>query len=154
MKDLGLSGHAAQNLSIKIEVDSNPPLGWRTETTLVNKTYLFSLVHFDLPSMYATKLHACFFRKYTKGRDFYDLIWYLGKKTRPNYAVLNNAIKQTEGRNFGINEHAFKDFLLTEIQRIDFEKAKADVERFLEDKSELKLFNLKIIENTIKSVYA
>jgi len=154
MKELELSHLAAQNLSINLEVDSNPPSGGRTENTLVNKIYMFNLVHFDLPSLYATKLHACFFRKYTKGRDFYDFIWYLGRKVKPSYELLNNVIRQTEGRDLGVEERNFKDFLLAKIKKIDFEKAKSDVERFLEDKSELRLFNIKIIQDTINSVYS
>lgn len=154
LKQLGLSNLKNQNLSIKIEVDSNPHAGWRTESTVINKTYLFSINHFDLPSLYATKVHACFFRRYVKGRDFYDFIWYLGRKTRPNFELLNNAIRQTEGGDSRLGDDNFKDFLLKRIEKIDFEKAKADVERFLEDKGELKLFNLKSIRETIGSVYS
>ena len=93
---LGLSNQKGQKLSIRIEVDSNPPRGWNTELSLVSKHFVFTVTHFDIPSLYATKLHACFFRKYTKGRDFYDLIWYLGKNLNPNFELLNNAIEQTE----------------------------------------------------------
>jgi len=147
LKELGLSGLDEQKLSIKIEVDSNPPRGWRTETTLINKTYLINLLHFDLPSLYATKLHACFFRRYTKGRDFYDLVWYIGKKIKPNYSLLNNAIKQTEGRDLGLNEQNLKEFLLKALAKVDFDLVKRDVERFLEDKSELKLLNFDVLSN-------
>ena len=103
--------------------------------------------------MYATKLHACFYRKYTKGRDFYDFIWYMSKKTQPNYKLLNNAIKQTEGKNIGINEKNFQNFLLEHIQKIDFKTAKKDIERFLEDRTEIKLLDYQIIHEAIKSAY-
>lgn len=149
LKELGLSALNEQKLSIKIEIDSNPPKGWRTETTLVNKVYLVNLVHFDLPSLYATKLHACFFRRFTKGRDFYDLVWYITKKAKPNYTLLNNAIKQTEGRDPELNERNFKEFLLTKLSKIDFEAVKEDVERFLEDKTELRLLNLDTLRSNI-----
>ena len=76
LKEFGLSQLEEQKLSVRIEVDSNPPKGWGTESTLINKTYVFPILHFDLPSLYATKLHACFFRRFIKGRDFYDFIWY------------------------------------------------------------------------------
>lgn len=153
LKELGLSAFAEQNLSIKIEIDSNPPKGGRVVNTIVNKVYMLNLAHFDLPSLYATKLHACFYRKFTKGRDLYDFVWYLGKKIKPNYGLLNNAIEQTEGANPGINERNFKDFLLRNIGKVNFNEARRDVERFLEDKSEVELFDLRPIENTIESVY-
>ena len=149
LNQLGLSQMRKQKLSIKIEVDSNPPEGWGTQSTLINKTYIFNILHFDLPSLYATKLHACFFRKFTKGRDFYDLLWYLGKKTRPNFTLLNNAIKQTEGKDLDLNEGRFKNFLLKNLEKVDFDFVKKDVERFLEDKKELDLLNFNLIKKSI-----
>ncbi|MCX5715531.1 MAG: nucleotidyl transferase AbiEii/AbiGii toxin family protein [Candidatus Omnitrophica bacterium] len=149
LKDLGISNLAGQKLSIKIEVDSNPPQGWRLEKTLVNKVYLFNLPHFDLPSLYATKLHACFFREFTKGRDFYDLVWYIGKKIKPNYLLLNNAIMQTEKRDLALNEENYVDFILEKLKGVDFKAVKKDVERFLEDKSELKLLDFDDMKNNL-----
>ncbi len=153
INDLGLSGLPGQKLSIKLEIDTNPPAGWQLTNTIINKIYMVNIVHYDLPSLYAGKLHACFYRKFTKGRDIYDFVWYLGKKLKPNFLLLNNAIQQTQGQDAGINEGNFKSFLLEYIKRLDFQQAKKDVERFLEDKSELSLFNKDVIRNTIEGVY-
>lgn len=153
LKDLGLSELSAQKLSIKWEADVNPPAGWQISNTIINRIYMFNIAHYDLPSLFAGKLHACFFRKFTKGRDFYDFVWYLGKSVRPNYTLLNNAIRQTEAKDARVSEANFKQFLLDHLQGVDFAFVKKDVERFLEDKSELNLFNLKIIQETIKRVY-
>ena len=153
LKDLGLSSLPDQKLSIKIEVDANPPAGWRLERSFISKTYMFTLTHFDLPSMYATKLHACFYRKFTKGRDFYDLIWYLSKRIQPNYTLLNHAVQQTQGRSPKINQGNFKEFLLRNIKNIDFSAARKDVERFLEDKAELKLFDTEAFKSAVATAY-
>ena len=153
LKELGLTAVAEQKLSIKLEIDVNPPEGWILTETVVNKTYLFSITHYDLPSLYAGKLHACFFRKFIKGRDFYDFVWYLARKVKPNFTLLNNAIRQTEKKASAVDENNFKEFLLRNVQRIDFDAAKKDVERFLEDKKELDGMSLKGIQNTIESVY-
>ncbi|MEW6086738.1 MAG: nucleotidyl transferase AbiEii/AbiGii toxin family protein [bacterium] len=153
LKDLGLSPLKEQKLSIKIEVDSNPPDGGHIQNTFVNKIYLFNVAHFDLPSMLATKLHACFYRKFTKGRDFYDFFWYLGNKIKPNFTLFNNAVLQTEGYNPEIDEGSFKKFLMENIEKVDFDKAKKDVVRFLEDKSEINLFDLKVLKSAIESVW-
>lgn len=153
LKASGLSPLEGQKLSIKLEIDTNPPKGGNLTNTLVNKIYVLNLAHFDLPSLFATKLHACFYRKYLKGRDYYDLIWYLGRKIKPNLLLLNNAIAQTQGKNPNLNENTFKTFLLEHIERVDLEKAKKDVERFLEDKTELKLFDAKVIRSTIENSY-
>lgn len=144
-----LSSLKSEKLSIKLEVDSNPPKGWHTEISLVNKDFVFTVTHLDIPSLYATKLHACFFRKYTKGRDFYDLLWYLGKKKLPNFQFLNNAIKQTEHRKVNINEDNFKNFLRERLATIDFVKIRKDVERFIVDKNELRMLDKNLIINLI-----
>lgn len=152
-KELGFSELPGQKLSIKLEVDANPPQGWTLENTLVNKIYMFTIVHYDLPSLYAGKLHACFCRKFTKGRDIYDLVWYIGKKIVPNFDLLNRAIKQTETKYPGINAKNFKQTLSNYVSGIDFDLVKKDVERFLEDKAELNIFNAEIIKDAIQSVY-
>ena len=153
LKEMGLSALASQILSIKIDVDSNPPKGGRVESTLINKLYTFTIAHYDLSSLYATKLHACLFRTYTKGRDFYDLVWYLGKKIIPNYALLNNAITQTQGTHPDLGPANIKDYLLKNLETVDFAAIKKDVERFLEDKNELALLNADVISKGIVDVF-
>ncbi len=154
LKSLGISNLESQKIAVKLEVDSNPPEGGKVLNTLVNKVYLFNVTHFDLSSMFATKLHACFYRKYTKGRDFYDFLWYLGKKIKPNYFLFNNAVIQSEGKNPKVGENNFKKYLLERIQKVNFDLARKDVERFIEDKNELKLLDLKVIRDTIEAAYS
>lgn len=142
---LGLSKIENQKIHIKIEIDSNPPKGGMLESSVVSKYFVSSISHFDIPSLYATKLHACFFRKYTKGRDFYDLVWYLGRKTLPNWELLNNAIKQTESKKIEINENNFNKFLIEKLNKIDFKLVREDVERFIINKDELKILDKDLI---------
>lgn len=153
LKATGISPLESENLSIKIEADSNPPAGGEIDNTLVNKMYVLNITHFALSSMYATKLHACFFRTYIKGRDFYDLLWYLGKKIKPNYTLLNNAIKQTQTTSYDVSEANIKGLLLKRVADVDFNLVKQDVERFLEDKNELKLLEADIIFKGISDVF-
>lgn len=145
---LEISNLEDQKISIKLEINSNPPLGGEIETTLINRVYILNITHLALTSLFATKIHACFFRKYTKGRDFYDLLWYFGKKTRPNYELLNNAVKQTENKDFALSDANLKDFIVNRLERTNFDVAKKDVERFLEDKNELKLFTKEVFLKT------
>lgn len=151
---LGLSPHQSQKLYIKIEIDSNPPKGGAVALSLVSRSFVFTITHFDLPSLFATKLHACFFRKYTKGRDVYDLIWYLGKDIMPNFENLNNAIKQTQKQGVAVTRENLKEILLKHINDIDFSAARRDVERFLIDKEELKLFDKGILQKALESKFS
>jgi predicted nucleotidyltransferase component of viral defense system len=152
LQELELSRIKNQKLSVKLEIDTNPPAGWQTADFPLNNIYLLSLTAFDLPSMFATKLHACFFRKYTKGRDFYDLIWYLTKKIQPNILLLNNAAYQTEHKHFNITKANLADFLAQRLEQIDFAAARKDVARFLFNPEELEFINKKFIESLLVKI--
>ncbi len=145
LHSLGLSPLSSRKLAIKLEIDTQPPKGWNLAVMPITQSFVFAVKHFDLPSLYATKLHACFFRKYVKGRDFYDLVWYLGKKVEPNLVLLNNAILQTQKRDFRLKAGNFKAFMRERLKAIDFSHVRSDVERFLEDRQELKLLDKKTI---------
>lgn len=149
LKNIGFSRSGDIDISITLEINLDPPKGGEVEKTLVNKIFMLNIAHFSLSSLYATKLHACFFRKYIKGRDFYDLLWYLGKKIQPNYILLNNAIRQTEGEFKVLDGNNLKDLLLQRLETVDFKDVKKDVERFLEDKNELKLLERSVIKKGI-----
>lgn len=136
----GLSPLKDQKILIKFEIDQNPPEGYKTQLTMINKEFLMAVNQYDFPSLFSGKLHAVLCRKYTKGRDFYDLIWYLGKKSEPNYLLLNNAIQQTEHITSDLDKIKLKKLLLEKIESLDFKKIIHDVEPFLADKKEVRLF--------------
>ncbi len=91
--ELGLSPHQTEVLAIKVEVDTNPPAGAGLETTVIRRHLTLHLQHHDRASMLAGKIHAVLQRPYTKGRDLYDLLWYLSDSSwpSPNLEMLNNA---------------------------------------------------------------
>lgn len=147
--EAGLSSLVDEKLPIRIEIDTNPPQGWKTHIALHSEVYTFPIQHFDLSSSFATKLHACLFRSFAKGRDYYDLMWYLGKKIQPNMTVLNNAVAQTEQDYDLLNEEKLKYDLLQKITDIDIQKLKKDVEPFLAHHEELSLFDKKLMMDVV-----
>lgn len=90
--DLGLSLHRNEKLSVKVEVDTRPPAGAGLETAIVRRHATLQIQHHDKPSLLAGKLHAILQRPYPKGRDIYDLIWYLSDRSwpPPNLVLLDN----------------------------------------------------------------
>ncbi|MFH1799438.1 MAG: nucleotidyl transferase AbiEii/AbiGii toxin family protein [Candidatus Omnitrophota bacterium] len=154
LKELGLSALKDEKLAIKWDVDTNPPQGGVSVSGMMSRYFTFRVVHYDLPSLFARKLHACLFRKYAKGRDWYDFIWYVSKKVRPNLTLLKNAVLQTEKKDLEINETGLGDFLIASIKRVDFKMLRKDVERFLEDPAELSIFDRDAITQTIRNNYA
>ncbi len=153
LKDLNISPLAGQKLSIKWDTDTNPPKGAVLAHAIINKFFMFRVVHYDLPSLFAGKLHACLFRNYAKGRDWYDFVWYVSKKIRPNLVLLQNAIKQTEGKEIHLTEPELTGFLLARIEKVNFDHMKQDVERFVEDIGELSIFDKDAIAQAVRMAY-
>lgn len=133
-----------QTLAVKVEIDTNPPRGGVEQISAVKGPRLFKIRHYDLPSLFAGKLHALLFRKYTKGRDLYDYQWYLARKVSPNLTLLENAIAQTQKQELKLDTQSLKELLTKRFSEIDFEKAKEDVRSFVFDEHSLTLFEPQI----------
>ena len=141
--DLGLSPHKDEALAVKIEVDTRPPQGAGLETTLVRRHVLLNLHHHDKASLLAGKLHALLQRPYLKGRDLYDLIWYLSDLDwpAPNLILLNNALTQTGWSGPHLTLETWRETLRTRLKDIAWQQAQADVEPFLLSQQESGLLN-------------
>jgi hypothetical protein len=137
--ELGLSSLAEQKLYIKLELDINPPEGADLEYTM--QEGFFGIRHYDLSSLYAGKLHAILHRRYTKGRDYYDLMWYLTKKVKPNLLLLNNAITQSTGKKSKLDMASLKTSLIKRLQETNFKEVHSDLETFVQDSLELRALN-------------
>ncbi|MDD5747703.1 MAG: nucleotidyl transferase AbiEii/AbiGii toxin family protein [Actinomycetota bacterium] len=100
--ELGITPSRRETLSVKLEVDTRPPAGAVLDTTVVRRYIALQLQHHDRASLLSGKLHAVLQRPYLKGRDVYDLVWYLSDPDwpPPNIELLNSALRQTgwEGR--------------------------------------------------------
>jgi len=131
--DLGLSPHKDEALAVKIEVDICPPQGAGLDTTLVRRHVLLNLQHHDRASLLAGKLHALLQRPYLKGRDLYDLTWYLSAPDwpAPNLTLLNNALAQTGWSGQRLTPENWRTILHTHLREIPWKQALADVEPFL-----------------------
>lgn len=123
-----------QKISIKLEIDTRPPLGSNYENAFLTYPYPFSILMQDLPSLFASKCHALLCRKYAKGRDWFDFLWYLMRKTSVNYLLLKNALYQA-GPYKEQDIPYSKKWLLNEFQKkvaaLDWNSTKRDIENFL-----------------------
>ena len=139
--EMGLSGQRTEFFSIKLEVDTNPPAGAGLETSLVQRRIMLQLQHHDKPSLLAGKLHAVLQHPYTKGRDLYDLLWYLSDPEwpAPNLLLLNNALEQTNWHGPQLSKDNWKAVLIERIEDFDWKRAREDVAPFLEHEEERSL---------------
>lgn len=133
LKAVGVSPLADQKLSIKIEIDTNPPAGAGIERRVITRHLLFMVSHYDFASLMAGKTHALLCRPYAKGRDWYDLLWYLSQTppTTPNEVLLQNALDQTQGCD-RVAASQWRQQLRDRLDTLVFEQLAADVRPFLE----------------------
>lgn len=139
LHELGAAGTRAQFLSIKIEVDRNPPAGACCETTAITVPRLIAIQHHDLPSLMAGKVNALLSRAYAKGRDWYDLLWYLARKVEPNLTFLDNGLTQIPSAYCQEACH-WRRGVLDRLAALDWTTVVQDVKPFLEDPAELEAF--------------
>lgn len=142
--ELQLASQPGEAFSVKIEVDTNPPAGASLATSLVRRHVTLRLQHHDPASLLAGKLHAILQRNYAKGRDFYDLMWYLSDPDwpEPNLVHLNNALLQTGWQGALMTPSNWRENLYVRISALDWKAILNDVEPFLERPQELELLTL------------
>lgn len=123
-----------QTITIKLEIDTNPPAGSVSETHVLTYPYPLSIVTQDIPSLFAGKCHALLCRNYIKGRDWFDFVWYLQQRTRPNYILLKNALEQCgpyKGQSIDISNKWVVNELTKKIESLNWVAAANDVKKFL-----------------------
>ena len=148
-----LSPLKAQKFSIKLEIDTRPPAGAVLTTQIVNKFFPIAFLSYDLPSLLAGKIHALLTRKYTKGRDYFDIAWYLSrfKTLVPNFELLHNALAQTGYAKKMPGEADWRQYLGEVVKKADWKTIHKDVVNFLEDPKDMDIFTQ---ENVMKIIGA
>ena len=141
--EIGLSPHPGQVLAVKIVVDTNPPPGAVTDTTLVRRHETLRIFHHDRASLLAGKLHALLQRPYTKGREIYDLVWYLSDPDwpPPNLPLLNAALGQTGWSGVKMTPTSWRRAVAERLELLDWDRAASDVRPFLERAEDVELLD-------------
>ncbi len=131
--ELGLSPHRAEVLAVKLEVDTNPPTGAGLTTTIIRRYVTLHLQHHDRASLLAGKLHAVLQRPYLKGRDLYDLLWYLSDPSwpPPNLTLLNHALEQSEWSAARLTSETWREAVCARLEGVEWSRVLADVRPFL-----------------------
>ncbi|MDP2966372.1 MAG: nucleotidyl transferase AbiEii/AbiGii toxin family protein [Pelolinea sp.] len=88
---LGLTSHSNEALHLKVEVSHHIQISIIRKTPVLAYGRSFVAAHFSLETMMAGKMLACLERNFhrgrngaaIKGRDFYDLLWFIQKQIHP-----------------------------------------------------------------------
>ncbi len=134
---IGMEGESGLPLiKIKIEIDTDPPLLFKTEARALLNPVAFSVKVFAPSSLFAGKMHALLYRGWktrVKGRDWYDFVWFAGRRTPVALRHLEQRMRQSGDwdKDGPLTEGAFRELLSRHIDQVNIAQAKEDVVRFL-----------------------
>ncbi len=131
-----------KSIKIKIEVDTRPPLNFRTEQKLLLQPHSFMTRCFTLPDLFAGKMHALVYRGWknrVKGRDWYDFEWYVRHNVPLDFTHLAERCKQFNNEN--IIPKLFKEKLIERLSTADIKQVKEDVLPFVRNPKELDIWS-------------
>ena len=138
--------HKGQILKIKLEVDTDPPQGFATQTRYLLQPIPFSVRAFVLPDLFAGKMHAILCRRWkgrVKGRDWYDLVWYAAHHPELHLSHLEQRMRQTGDwkEDAPLTSEKFRDLLTHAIHNLDVNQTRKEVEPFVRNPENLSIWS-------------
>ncbi len=144
-----------QILKIKFEVDVTPSTAFETEIKTLLLPSPFTVKTLTLSSLFAGKMHAALLRKWkkrVKGRDFYDVQWYLARNIPIKREYLEEKMQASGVLKGSLSKEHLIDLFEKRVDSIDWEQAKQDVIGFLKDKSQVKLWSAEFFREIIQKI--
>jgi hypothetical protein len=146
-----------QVIKVKIEVDTDPPPGFDTESKFILQPIPFSVRTFVLPDLFAGKMHAVLCRRWkgrVKGRDWYDFVWFAANHPQLRLSHLEQRMIQSGHLRAGdiLNRERFLDFAAKTIEKLDVDQAKKEVEPFVRDPEALAVWSKEFFLDVVHRV--
>jgi predicted nucleotidyltransferase component of viral defense system len=156
-EDLLRDLHPLKNLKIKLEVDTDPPGGFETETRYVLQPFPFSVRIFSLPDLFAGKLHAVLCRHWrsrVKGRDWYDLIWYASKHPEVRLSHLEARMRQSGNycEERPLSAEKLRRLLREAVDTLNVAKSRQEVSPFVRDHRALDVWSREFFADVVQRV--
>ena len=151
--DIGFT--TEKRLKVKIEVDIDPPPKFSTEMKPVSSPRTFWARSYTLPDLFAGKVSAALFRKWKhriKGRDWYDVAWYIAKRVPLDLAHLVERAKESAPEADVSTPKKVIAAFNARIDSIDFENARMDVEPYVMDKAELDVWCADFFRQMVRKI--
>jgi predicted nucleotidyltransferase component of viral defense system len=146
---------SGRRFKIKIEVDTTPPLDFKTESQFLLRPIPFSVRVYKTSDLFAGKMHALLFRNWknrVKGRDWYDFIWYVSHEKPLSLEHLTARMRQTglwKSKDV-ISEKELRALLSEKIKNLDINSALEDVKLFVRDKCALDVWSKDFFEHVME----
>lgn len=133
---------AKRTVKVKIELDTDPPLLFKTEQKILKLPYSFMVRCFTLPDLYAGRMHALVYRAWqrrVKGRDWYDFEWYVRYNVPLDFKHLQERIREFSGIEVSLEE--FMSKLREKLAGTNIDNVKQEVIPFI-DESQLRTLDI------------
>lgn len=144
-------------IKVKFEVDTTPPpyAGFERQFRLLPIPYEINL--YDMPSLFAGKMHAVICRAWknrVKGRDLYDYVFYLARQTPVNLKHLNARLVDSgfEGAGNDMSLDEIKQILFRRFEQIDYAQAKGDVLPFIRNPASLDMWSKEFFQSITETL--
>ncbi len=135
-----------ETVRIKFEVDVNPPAYATFEHKYRLLPVPYEVKMYDMPSLFAGKIHAVICRAWQsriKGRDLYDYIFYLSRGAAVNQKYLRERLIDSKyiATDADCSLNAIKKMLTERFNSTDYVQVRRDVEPFIRDTSVLDVWS-------------
>jgi len=125
------------DIKIKLEVDTDPPSGFFTEEKLLLRPFSFYTKCFSTPDLFAGKMHALLFRKWrgrTKGRDWFDMEWYIRSNIPLHFEHFVVRARQSgDWTKETMTKAEFNTLINDKINQVLIDDIRDDITRFIPD---------------------
>jgi hypothetical protein len=146
-----------QVIRIKLEVDTDPPGGFATESRYLLQPLPFSVRSYTLPDLFAGKMHALLCRRWknrVKGRDWYDLVWYCARYPQLHLAHLEQRMRQSGhwAEETPFTAVALREFLQRAIDQLDVDQARNEVLPFVREPAALEIWSRQFFADIVQRI--
>jgi len=138
--------HRERILKIKLEVDTDPPQGFETEIRYLLHPIAFGVRTYTLPDLFAGKMHAILCRRWksrSKGRDWYDLVWYAANHPHLHLSHLEQRMRQSGdwAEPVLLSADALKQLIHSAVENLDVNQVRTEVEPFVKQPEQLEIWS-------------
>lgn len=157
-EQLSKGTHPDEIIKIRFEIDTDPPLGEAiTENRILLLPIPFSVKTYRIEDLFAGKVHAALCREWkgrVKGRDWYDLVWFVGRGIRINLIYLEQRMRQSGFWTFPrqLTHEDLLHLFEQKITTLDVSSAKADVINFIKDSSALEIWSKDFFNQIVREI--
>jgi predicted nucleotidyltransferase component of viral defense system len=144
-----------QVFKVKFEVDIAPATSFKTERKTLLLPAPFTVTVLTPADLFAGKMHAALLRKWrnrVKGRDFYDVHWFLSREIPIRSDYLEEKLRDSGALDGKLTKKLLVNLFRKRVEDVDWKQAKDDVSPFIRDKSQIKLWSAPFFAELIEKL--